>query len=63
MSEPEARQAFLDWVERDGQCDVARSCGVNSGYLSRMVHGKRPICEAVWSAMGLRRVVSFEPIA
>ena len=63
MSEQDARQAFLDWVERDGQATICRTTGVSKARVSQMVHGKRPIREAVWSAMGLRRVVSFEPIA
>lgn len=63
MTEPEARQAFLEWVERDGQATIARTCDVHKAHLSQMVHSKRPVTPAVWAAMGLRRVVTFEPAA
>ncbi|HEX8413959.1 MAG TPA: hypothetical protein VF637_08755 [Sphingomicrobium sp.] len=63
MSEPEARQAFLDWVERDGAAAVAEACGLSKPMISLIGHGRRSLSKPVCAAMGLRRVVSFEPIA
>ena len=49
-------------IKVNGQADLARKLGVRDQDLSDVVHGRRPPGPMLLAAMGLRKVVTYEPI-
>ncbi|MEW6212376.1 MAG: hypothetical protein AB1631_28885, partial [Acidobacteriota bacterium] len=62
-TEEEARKLLADAIDRAGsQGAFAAANGLSRQYLSDILNGRRDMSGKILSALGLKKIVEFEPL-